>query len=64
MHTPFLSLFASQVAALRATKAQPAKSRAVVVTRAAKDPRGVYIGKGKWIQDCLLYTSPSPRDRG
>ena len=51
MHTPSLSLFASQVAALRATKAQPAKSRAVVVTRAAKDPRGVYIGKGKWIQD-------------
>ena len=51
MHTPFLSLFASQVAALRATKDFSAKSRAVVVTQAKKDERGVYIGKGKWVQD-------------
>ena len=43
--------FVSQVAALRATKASPAKSRAVVVTQAKKDERGVYIGKGKWVQD-------------
>jgi len=43
--------FVSQVAALRATKASSAKSRAVVVTQAKKDERGVYIGKGKWVQD-------------
>ena len=43
--------FVSQVAALRATKDFSAKSRAVVVTQAKKDERGVYIGKGKWVQD-------------
>ena len=36
---------------LRATKDFSAKSRAVVVTQAKKDERGVYIGKGKWVQD-------------